>query len=113
MRDWFRWALLTAFVVSLVTFLLSMVSRTGMIHVVVVLALTIGSIYWGSKKHGVPDSAFQAGGVLAMAALAGMLIGNAMREILEYMIVIVLFIAAYYIGGFFARWAIKKPKEPL
>jgi phosphotransferase system glucose/maltose/N-acetylglucosamine-specific IIC component len=98
----FRWTLGTAFVVSFVTFILEMLGARAWLMLIIALALTVYAVVHGMRKFGVPDSAFTSGGIIGLAAVAGMLIGSSAQEILEYIVILVLFAAAYFIAGFIA-----------
>jgi len=104
MEDLFKWSLITGFVVSLVSFILNFVSRGIGLRLIVAIVLTIASIIYFMKKYGVPDSSFAAGGIIGLAAMTGLLVVMTTDK-LEYALTIVLFIVAYFLGGFIGKWA--------
>jgi len=104
----FRWTLGTVFVVSLVTFILEMLGARAWLTLAIALALTVFAVVHGMRTFGVPDSAFTSGGIIGLAAVAGMLIGSSVQEILEYIIILVLCAAAYLIAGFVAKLVFRK-----
>lgn len=111
MQELFRWSLITAFIVSLVTFVLNLLGGRAWLQWAIMLAITLFALIRSMQKYGVPDSAFQNGGIMMLAALAGFLIGSSVQEVLEYVIILVLFVAAYFIGGLIAGRVQPKPKE--
>jgi hypothetical protein len=113
MQEMFRWTMLTAFAVSLVTFLLDFVTRSLGIRLIVAIVLIIASIIYAMKKYGVPDSAFQAGSAIALAGMAGLLVSQTLTrgDFLEYVITLVLFIIAFFVGGYVAKFTLAKPEE--
>lgn len=111
MQELFRWALGAAFAVSLVTFVLNLLGGRVWLQWAIMLAITLFALIRSMQKYGVPDSAFQSGGTLMLAALAGFLIGSSVQEILEYVIILVLFAAAYLIGGLIAGRVQPRQKE--
>jgi hypothetical protein len=104
MEDLFKWSLITGFVVSLVTFALNFVSKGVGLKLIVAIVLTIASIIYFMKKYGVPDSSFAAGGIIGLAAITGLLVVTT-TDVLEYALTLVLFIVAYFLGGFIGSWA--------
>jgi hypothetical protein len=113
MQEMFRWTLLTAFAVSLITFLLDFVTRSLGIRLIVAIVLIIVSIWYAMKKYGVPDSAFQSGSVIALAGMAGLLVAQTLTrgDFLEYVITLALFVIAYFVGGCAAKFALSNPEE--
>lgn len=111
MDELFRWTLGTAFAVSLVTAILTLLGGRLWLQWVLMLVITIFALVRAMQKYGVPDSAFRSGGVILLASLAGFLIGSATQEILDYVVNVVLFIAVYFIGGFIAGRIQPAPKD--
>ena len=111
MQELFRWALGAAFAVSLVTFVLNLLGGRVWLQWAIMLAITLFALIRSMQKYGVPESAFPSGGILMLASLAGFLIGSSVQEVLEYAIILVLFGAAYFIGGLIAGRVQPKPKE--
>lgn len=111
MDELFRWTLGTAFVVSLVTAILTLLGGRLWLQWVLMLVITLFALIRAMQKYGVPDSAFRSGGVILLASLAGFLIGSATQEILDYVVNVVLFIAVYFIGGFIAGRIQPQPKD--
>ena len=114
--DLFRWTIIVAFVVTLVTFILDMLGGRIWLQILIASGLAVFAVVHGMRKFGVPDSARLNGGIIGMAALAGMLIGSSVQEILEFLVILVLFVIAYFGGGMVARFALqptehKKKKE--
>lgn len=106
----FRWAILTGFVVSLVTFLLYFVTHSLGIRLIVAIVLSIASIVYYLKKEGVPESAASTGGIIALAAVTGLL--TVISEyFLEYFLTLVLFAIAYGIGVLTARFVVPQHGE--
>lgn len=104
MEDLFKWSLITGFVVSLVCFVLNFVSKGIGLRLIVAIVLTIASIIYFMKRYGVPDSSFAAGGIIGLSAMTGLLVVMT-TDILEYALTVVLFIIAYFLGGFIGKWA--------
>ena len=111
MDDLFRWTLGTAFLVSLVTAILTLLGGRIWLQWVLMLVITIFALVRSMQKYGVPDSAFRSGAVLLMSSLAGFLIGSSVQEWLEIVIIAVLFVAAYFLGGFIAGRIQRAPKD--
>jgi lysylphosphatidylglycerol synthetase-like protein (DUF2156 family) len=104
MEDLFKWSIITAFVVSLVTFILNFVTKGIGVKLIVAIVLTIIAIIYFMKKFGVPDSGFAAGGIIGLAAMTGLAV-VVTTDILEYILTLVLFVIAYFLGGFIGNWA--------
>ncbi|MEM2916167.1 MAG: hypothetical protein QXT19_02310 [Candidatus Woesearchaeota archaeon] len=104
MEDLFKWSLITAFVISLATFLLNFVTKGIGIKLIVAIVLTIIAIIYFTKKYGVPDSSFTAGGVIGLSAMAGLAV-VVTTDVLEYILTLLLFVIAFFIGGFVGKWS--------
>ncbi len=123
MEDLFKWSIITAFVVSLVTFILNFVARDlnleGIgLKLIVAIVLTIISVIYFMKKYGVPDSSFTAGGIIGLSAVVGMVSANLLKpyifwnNFLEYVLTLLLFLIVYFIGGFIGKWSYGGQTEP-
>lgn len=110
MQELFRWSLITAFVVSLVTFILNFITPSLGVRLLVAILITGGVTFFYMRKHGVPESAFTSGGMIGLAAMVGLLVVMT-TDILEYILTLVLFAIAYGLGGLIGKWAVKKPHE--
>ncbi|MEM4239833.1 MAG: hypothetical protein QXM31_03165 [Candidatus Woesearchaeota archaeon] len=104
MEDLFKWSLITAFVISLVTFLLNFVTKGIGIKIIVAVVLTVLVIIYFMKKYGVPDSGFSAGSIIGLAAMAGLAV-VVTTDVLEYILTLLLFVIAFFIGGFVGKWS--------
>jgi hypothetical protein len=104
MEDLFKWSLITAFGISLITFLLNFVTKGIGIKLIVTIVLTVLVIIYFMKKYGVPDSGFAAGGILGLCAMAG-LVMVVTTDVLEYALTLLLFLIAFFIGGFVGKWS--------
>lgn len=111
MEDLFRWSVITALVVSLVTFILNFATKGVGLKLIVAVILSIIAVIYFMKKYGVPDSSFAAGGIIGIAAVVGMVTANLLPPVifwdnlLEYILTLLLFIIAYFIGGFVGKWS--------
>lgn len=118
MEDLFRWSLITAFVVSLATFILNFMTKGIGISLIVAIILTIASVIYFMKKYGVPDSSFATGGIIGIAAIVGMISAKLLppfefwSNFLEYFLTIILFVIAYFLGGFIGKWTYGGQTEP-
>jgi hypothetical protein len=111
MEDLFKWSIITAFVVSLVTFILNFVTKGIGIKLIVAIVLTIIAIIYFMKKYGVPGSSFDAGGIIGLAAMTGLAVVMT-TDILEYILTLSLFVIAYFLGGFIGKWAFGGQSQP-
>lgn len=110
MQELFILTLITAFVVGFISFVLSLIGATPITLLLVTFVLLVAAIIVAMRVYGVPESAFRSGGVIAMTALAATLVAGAVQEFLEFIVVIVLFVVAYFVGGLFGLWTLKKPR---
>ena len=104
MEDLFKWSIITAVVVSLVAFILNFVTKGVGLKLIVGIALTVAVVIYFMKKYGVPDSGFTAGGILGLSAMAG-LVMVVTTDFLEYILTLLLFVVAFFIGGFVGKWS--------
>lgn len=107
MPDLFRWVIVTALVVSFVTFGLNFLTNSLGIRLIVMFVLAIASIVCFMKKFGVPDHAFRTGGIIGLAAMTGLVVVMT-TDILEYILTLLLFLIAYGLGGLIGRYSLKK-----
>lgn len=105
MPNLFRWSVLTAFVVSLLTFVLNFLTPALGVRLIVSIVLTVASIVYFVRKFGVPDSAFRTGGIIGLAAMTGLLVVMT-TDVLEYVLTLVLFVIAYFLGGLVAKYSV-------
>jgi membrane-associated HD superfamily phosphohydrolase len=107
MEELFRWALVTALVVSLVTYILNFITSSLGIKILVALLLTAVSIIYFMRKFGLPDEGFRTGGIIGLAAMTGLVvIGVPTTDILEYILTLLLFVIAYFIGGLIGKYSL-------
>lgn len=111
MQELFRWALGAAVIASFITFILELLGARVWLQLTAATLLAIFGVVHGMRHYGVPDSAFRTGGIIALAVTAGLLIGSSVQEILEYIVVLVLFALAYFIGGFAGKMTLRQPKH--
>ncbi|MEM4246979.1 MAG: hypothetical protein QXR48_02025 [Candidatus Woesearchaeota archaeon] len=104
MEDLFKWSLITAFGISLITFLLNFITKGIGIKIIVAVVLTVLVIIYFMKKYGVPDSGFSAGSIIGLAAMAGLTV-VVTTDVLEYILTLLLFVIAFFIGGFVGKWS--------
>ncbi len=112
MEDLFRWALITAFVVSLVTYVLNLITNSLGIKIIVALLLTAVSIVYFMRKFGLPDEGFRTGATIGLAAMAGLAVVMT-KDVLEYVLTLLLFVIAYFIGGLVGKYSLpgSEPRE--
>ncbi len=111
MEELFRWSVITAFAVSLVTFILNFVTRSLGIRILFALVLTVASIFWFMRRYGVPDGRFRAGGIIGLSAMTGLAVVMT-KDILEYVLTLLLFAVAYGVGGLAAKLLFKGGEVP-
>lgn len=102
MEELFKWAIITALIISVVSFALNFITNSLGIRLIVAIVLTIVSVVWYTRKYGVPESRFQAGGIIGLCAMTGLAVVMT-KDILEYVLTLLLFVIAYFIGGFTAK----------
>ncbi len=107
MHDVFRWSILTALVVSLVTFALNFATNSLGIKLIAMLVLTIASVAYFMKRYGVPDTAVRTGGIIGLAAMTGLVVVMT-TDILEYVLTLILFLIGYGLGALVGRFSFKK-----
>ncbi len=112
MEELFRWALITAFVVSLVTYILNFITSSLGIRILVALLLTAVSIVIFMRKFGLPDEGFRTGATIGLCAMAGLAVVMT-KDLLEYILTLLLFVIAYFIGGLVGKYSlpVSEPRE--
>jgi len=111
MTDLFRWTLGASFLVLLLTGILNVLGGRVWLQWTVMLIIALFALIRGVQKYGVPDSAFRSGAVMMLASLAALLIGSSIQEWLELVIILVLFVIAYFVGGFIAGRIQRMPQN--
>jgi hypothetical protein len=111
MTDLFRWTLGASFLVLILTGILNVLGGRVWLQWAVMAVIALFALIRGVQKYGVPDSAFRSGAALMLASLAALLIGSSVQEWLELVIIIVLFVVVYYVGGFIASRIQRMPQD--
>ncbi len=105
MDDLFKWAVITALVVSLVTFILNFITKSLGIRILVALLLTAVSIVFFMRKYWLPDEGFRTGAIIGLCAMAGLAVVMT-KDVLEYILTLLLFVIAYFIGGLVGKYSL-------
>jgi hypothetical protein len=111
MEELFKWSVITALVVSVVAFAMNFMTKSLGIRILVAIVLTIASVVWFMRKYGVPFGRFHSGGIIGLAAMAGLAVVMT-KDILEYVLTLLLFAIAYGIGGLAGKFAMQGEEMP-
>lgn len=109
--DLFRWSTGTFVLAMIISFVLRFATTNPWVLFAVEIIIGLFAVVYGIRKYGSFETAFTAGGAIAIAPIAGMLAAQTLEnDIAALAVILALLGIIYVVGGFIARFTLAKPQ---